>query len=182
MLALIFSFFGMASAASSYLLKKKWQYLIAQGTSILLIAISNLILALFYACISSVVSFIRVVVYYCLEKKDKEANFYVKLLFAGLVVVSYVITNVIILKNYMWQDIMLMAINVAFVYIAGIRNLNLLRYCMILPIALAVLYCILMNAAIFTTCSYGIELVANLVAIVIYSKKGSRENSKDKLQ
>ena len=171
MLALIFSFLGMASAASSYLLKKKWQYLVAQGASILLIGVSNLLLGLFYACISSVVSLIRVLVYYDLERKNKEANLYVKLLFTALVIISYVITNVLILKNYMWQDLMLMAINCSFVYIVGIRNLNVLRYCMIAPISLAILYCVLMNVAIFTTFSYGIELVANLVAIVIYANK-----------
>ena len=182
--ALIFSFFGMACSASSYLLKKKWQFLIAQGGSILFIAVSNLFLALYYACVSSVVSLVRVIVYYCLEKHDKEANFYVKSLFAGLVVLSYLITNVIILKNYMWQDIMLMAINCSFVYIVGIRNLKLLRYCILTPVALAVLYCVLMNAAIFTTCSYAIELVVNIVAIIIYSRKSEKEtddNASEKL-
>lgn len=180
-LSLIFSFCGMASAASSYLLKKKWQYLIAQGGSILLIAVSNLCLALYYACISSLVSVVRIVVYYYLERRDKEANFYIKTLFAGLVVLSYVITNVIILKNYIWQDVMLMLINCSFVYIAGIRNLKVLRYCMLLPVALAVLYCVLMNAAIFTTCSYAIEFIANVIAIIIYSKKDNKKETKDSI-
>ena len=176
-LALIFSFVGMACSASSYLLRKKWQFLIAQGGSILFIAVSNLFLALYYACVSSAVSLIRVVVYYCLERHNKEANFFVKTLFAGLVILSYLITNVIILKNYMWQDIMLMAINVSFVYIVGIRNLQLLRYCILTPVALAVVYCIIMNAAIFTTCSYVIELIVNIVAIIIYSRKDKKETN-----
>ena len=175
MLALVFSFLGMASAASSYLFKQKWQYLVAQGASILFIAISNLFLGLFYACISSVVSLSRVLVYYDLEKKNKEPNLYIKLLFTALVIASYVITNILILRNYMWQDLMLMAINCSFVYIVGIRNLKVLRYCMVVPISLAVLYCVLMNVAIFTTISYSIELVVNLVAIIIYRKTGETE-------
>ena len=68
-----------------------------------------------------------------------------------------------------------MAINCSFVYIVGIRNLQLLRYCILTPVALAVLYCVLMNAAIFTTCSYAIELVVNIVAIIIYSRKSEKE-------
>ena len=167
----------MASAASSYLLKEKWQFLVAQGTSILLIAISNVYLGLYYACISSLVSFIRVLVYFDFERKDKEVNCYIKLLFTALVIISYVITNIVILKNYIWQDIMLMAINCSFVYIVGIRNLKVLRYSMILPISLAVLYCILMNAAIFTTFSYVIELVVNLAAIIIYSQSSKEKDT-----
>ena len=46
---------------------------------------------------------------------------------------------------------------------------------MVVPISLAVLYCVLMNVAIFTTISYGIELVVNLVAIIIYRKTGETE-------
>ena len=173
---LLFSFLGMTSAASSYLMKKKWQFLVAQGMSILLIAISNLYLGLYYACISSLVSFSRVLVYYDFERKDKEVPHSIKLLFVALVIISYVITNIIILKNTMWQDLMLMAINCSFVYIVGIRNIKVLRYCMVPPILLAILYCILMKTAVFTTFSYVIELVANLVAIVIYSKSGKIEN------
>lgn len=171
----LFSFLGMLSASSSYFMKKRWQYLIAQGASILLISLSNLLLALYYAFIASGVSLSRIVVYYFLEKKNKEPTFTIKTFFAGLVVFSYIITNLIILRDFNPWDIMLMAINVSFVYIVGIRNITIMRYCMLPPTLLAILYCIIVQTAIFTTFSFVIELISNIVAIIVHKTPAKRK-------
>lgn len=170
------SLFGLFAVVASYFLKKRWQFLVAQGSSILLFAISNLSLGLYYAAIASVVSLIRIVIYFILEKKDKSPTFAIKTFFACLVVISYLITNVIILKDYNPWDILLMCVNVSFVYIIGIRNMRTMRYCLLPPIALAFVYGRVVGVAPFNSVSQALEFFANLVAIIIYE----RANKKNK--
>jgi hypothetical protein len=170
------SLFGLFAVTASYFLKKRWQFLIAQGSSILLFAVSNFSLGLYYAAIASGVSLVRVITYFILEKKDKNPTFALKTFFAGLVVLSYLVTNVVILNDYNPWDILLMGVNVSFVYIIGIRNMRTMRYCLLPPIALAFTYGRIVGVAPFNSVSQALEFFANLVAIIIYE----RANKKNK--
>jgi hypothetical protein len=170
------SLFGLFAVTVSYFLKKRWQFLIAQGSSILLFAVSNFSLGLYYAAIASGVSLVRVITYFILEKKDKNPTFALKTFFAGLVVLSYLVTNVVILNDYNPWDILLMGVNVSFVYIIGIRNMRTMRYCLLPPIALAFTYGRIVGVTPFNSVSQALEFFANLVAIIIYE----RANKKNK--
>ena len=168
------SLFGLFAVTVSYFLKKRWQFLIAQGSSILLFAVSNFSLGLYYAAIASGVSLVRVITYFILEKKDKNPTFALKTFFAGLVVLSYLVTNVVILNDYNPWDILLMGINVSFVYIIGIRNMRTMRYCLLPPIALAFAYGRIVGVAPFNSVSQALEFFANLVAIIIYERANKK--------
>ena len=52
-----------------------------------------------------------------------------------------------------------------YAFIFRVRNLKFVRFAMIVPTVLSILFNILTSAAIFATMSYVIELVATVVAI-----------------
>ncbi len=169
-LSTIIGFVAMACAMSSYFLKNKLLFLCAQGGAILFLALSCLFIEEYYAMISYAIGLGRVLVYYLFERKNKNAPLLIILAFMALFVISYVIINVIILKVFKPLDIVLMFANLLFTYAFSMRNLTRMRYVFAVPLALCIIYYILIKATLFVIISYSFELCANLVAILYNSK------------
>ena len=166
----IIGFVAMACAMSSYFLKNKSLFLFAQGGAILFLALSCLFIEEYYAMISYTIGILRIITYYIFERKNKSTPFIVVVAFVLLFLISYFVTNVIILKTFKPLDIILMCANIIFTFAFSMRNLILMRYVFAIPLVLCIIYYISINATLFVIISYSFELCANVTAMICNSK------------
>lgn len=168
-LSLIAGFIGMVWAVSSYFVKNKKLFLVCQGLALVFLALSCLFIEQYFAVLSYLVSVVRVIIYYLIERADKKQPFWLQTLFAMLVVASYVIINIVILENHNLLDIIFLIGGVMYAYVFCIKNMMLMRYVFIIPTVLTIIYYLLIQATLFVIMSYTFELLANIFAIIIYS-------------
>ena len=168
-LAQISSFVAMACAIASYFVKKKKLFLVAQSLAIILFALSSFFSVVLLPIFTFSIAFIRMIVYYAFEKKDKPVSFWIKTFFAILNVVAYFVLNAISGTLFNPIEIILLVASVIYTYCFGIRNLQLLRLFFIVPTVLCIIYYALVPISLFFLVSYSFELCANLVSFVLYS-------------
>lgn len=172
-LSFIAGLVAMLFACSSYFLKNKALFLVAQALAIIMLAFSCLFNVQYYACISYGISLVRVFVYYMFERKNKPVKLWISGIFAFLVVGAYILTNIIILKDYGLIDLMILTANLMYTFVFALRDMKKLRVYFIFPTAICVIYFILSKATPFVIISYAFELCANTVAMVYYYKKNA---------
>ncbi|MBE7061633.1 MAG: YgjV family protein [Clostridiales bacterium] len=170
-LSFIAGLLAMLCACISYFVKKKAIFLVLQALAIIFLAVSCLFNVQYYACISYGLSLVRVFIYYIFERKDKPIKLWISGIFALLVVISYVLTNIIILQNYGAVDLLILIANLMYTFVFAMRNMCKLRLCFIPPTIISIVYFILSHATPFVIISYCFELVANTVAIILYQKR-----------
>ena len=178
-LSLIAGLIAMCFVITSYFVPRKKDYLLLQATALFLLSWSYLFLEEYFATVAYIVSLIRVIVYYLFEKNGKGTPIYIKLFFALLVIVMYVVVNIVILKTVNGIDIICVVSNLLYTFIFGIRNLRLMRYVILIPTFLALLYNVLIMATVFVIVSYSFELLANVVSIIkfdIIDKRKDKQN------
>lgn len=167
----VIGFVAMLFAMSSYFVKKKSIFLIAQAGAILSLAFSCLFIEQYYAVVSYGLGLTRVGVFYAFERADKSVPKWLIALFVGLYLAFYFIVNVAILNQFNKLDILLVIANVFFTVAFSIRNLTLLRYIFLIPLAISVVYFFMLpGGSLFVIISYMFELLANVVAILMSSK------------
>ena len=169
--ALIASFIAMTFAVISYFLRQKKLFLLFQGSAIVFLTISCFFESDFYAVIAYVISLTRVVLFYVIEQKNKRPPEWLKLLFVGAVLISYLILDVIILHDCEWLDVLLITANILYIYAFAIRRMVFVRLFFLIPTAISVTYFVLANATIFIIVSYSFEFLASLFAVLLYSRK-----------
>lgn len=76
-LSTIIGFVAMAFAITSYFLKNKSLFLIAQAGAILFLAVSCLFIEQYYAMISYAIGLLRVFTFYMYEKANKNPPYYI---------------------------------------------------------------------------------------------------------
>lgn len=151
---------------ASYLVKRKSSYLLFQTVGLGFMFLSYLFGANYFAMIALTVSLSRTLVFLIYEKKDKRAPLVLGFLFATLTVLAYVAVNLVILKTARPTDILYLTAQVMYAFIFRIRSIKLVRYTIIIPHSLAILYNLLLDGMLFVALSYGFELLADLYAIV----------------
>lgn len=170
-LSTIIGFVAMVFAMSSYFVKKKSIFLMAQAGAILSLAFSCLFIVQYYAVVSYVLGLIRVGVFYLYERKGKTAPNLLIAIFVGFYMLFYVVVNILILQKFNTLDILLLVANVFFTVAFSIRNLIILRYVFLLPLAISTVYYLLVpGGSLFVIISYTFELCANATAIICNSK------------
>ena len=167
-LSLIASFFAMAFVSISYFTKKKEHYLLFQLLCIVFLIISYFFNLQFFAMVGIAIGGFRALTFYIIERKNKKASIYLSFLFAFLTLLAYYIVNFKILKTANPLDVLYLVGLVSFAFIFRIRNLKIVRYSMILPTILSILFNVLTHAPIFTILSYAFEFSANIVSIFKY--------------
>lgn len=182
----IIGFVAMLFAMSSYFVKNKSLFFIAQAGAILALAFSCLFLVQYYAVASYFLALLRVGVFYLYEWKGKKVPSITVALFAFLYIVFYFIINVAILNQFNKLDVILLIANMLFTVAFSIRNLMLLRYVFLIPLTMTLIYfCLMPGSSLFVKISYAFEILASSVAIVINSrfiyhlienKKGKKNN------
>ncbi|MBQ8284065.1 MAG: YgjV family protein [Clostridia bacterium] len=167
-LALIVSFLAMTMVVISYFVKIKKYYLLFQSLCIVFLILSYLFTAEFFAMIGLSIGLVRSLVFYYYEKKGIEAPIYLSFLISFATIVSYFIVNLGILKTAKPVDILCIIPLVMYAFIFRIRNLKIVRFTMLVPTAISILYNTLANATVFVVLSYTFELTANVVSICKY--------------
>ena len=167
-LALIASFIAMAFVVASYFVKKKEYYLLCQLLCIAFLVVSYFFSVQFFAMVGLAVGFLRTITFFIYEKKGKKSPLYWSFVLAGLTILSYFIVNLVILKTAQPLDILCVLALVGYAFIFRIRNLKIVRYTMIFPTILSILFNLLTSAALFATLTYVFELSANVVSIFKY--------------
>ena len=149
----------------SYLCKSKTSFLLFQTIGLVCMFLSYLFGAEYFAMIALTVSFSRTLVFLIYEKKDKRAPVSLSYLFAFLTVLSYIVVNLVILKTAKTTDILYLMAQVMYAFVFRIRSIKLVRYTIIAPHSLAILYNLLLDGMLFVALSYSFELFANVYSI-----------------
>lgn len=161
----VFGFLAMLFVVISYFLKSKSGYLLFQLLSMFCLALSYLFCGNFFAMIGLTISAVRTLVFFIYEKHEKVAPLILSCFFAGVAVGAWVIVNVCVLKNVKWVDVLFVITLISYAFIFRLRNLKVVRYTMLFPLSLSLLYNILCWSTVFAVCSFGFELIADIVAI-----------------
>ena len=92
-------------------------------------------------------------------------------------VLSYIIINYVVLSGASspW-DILYMVASCMYAITFAMRNIKLMRYVILIPHTMAILYNLLVKAPISSAISYGIELVITIVAIIKFYILEKRTN------
>ena len=160
--------------ATSYLVKNKSSYLLFQTIGLGFMFLSYLFGAEYFAMIALTVSLSRTVVFLIYEKKDKRAPVSLAFLFGFLTVLAYLTVNFVILKTTRPTDILYLTAQVMYAFIFRIRSIKTVRYTIIVPHMLAILYNLLLNGMLFVALSYLFELLADLYSICKYKQAEKR--------
>jgi len=167
-LALIASFIAMLLVVLSYFTRKKERFLLFQSLCIVFLIVSYFFTAQFFAMVGLAIGLMRALVFFAYEKRGKLAPLYLCFLLSGMTLASYFIVNFVILGTSDPLDVLCLAGLVCYAFIFRVRNLTLVRFLMLIPTALSVLFNLLTDAALFAMLAYAFELGANIVSILRY--------------
>ena len=176
-LELIASFIAMAFVVCAYFVKKKSLYLMFQASCIVFLIISYFFDCNFFAMIGLAIGLARSLIFFAYEQKDKTAPLWLAFVISAATVASYFIVNLGILKTAQPYDILCLTGLVMYAFIFRIRNLKIVRFTMLVPTVLSILYNTLIGAAIFASLTYVFELTANVISIFRYHILGNYNQS-----
>lgn len=176
--ALIVSFVAMSLIVSSYFFAKKVYFLLFQALGTVFLVLSYLFSGEYFAMIGLAVGLSRTVTYFLFERKEKDAPIGFVFLFGALTLAAYFTVNLGILKTAKPIDIFYVASLIAYAIVFRIKDVELMRYLVLVPTVLAVLYNILCSAPIFTTISYVFEVAAGVYAVIKFNILGKKEKTK----
>lgn len=158
----------MAFVICSYFVKKK-NFLLFQSLCIVFLIISYFFNLQFFAMAGLIVGLMRALTFYYYENKNVEAPIYWALIFCFLTLASYFVINFFILKDFKFIDLLYLIGLISYIFIFRIRDIKKVRFLMVIPTAISLIYNIWSGAAIFATLSYAFELSANLVSIIKFN-------------
>ena len=130
----------------------------------------------FFAMIGVIVAILRTLTFFMFERSGKKAPIYWSFIFAILTTISFFVVNYALTKTGRIIDILCLMALIAYAFIFRIRNLKTVRFLMIIPTVLSILYNVLASSPIFATLVYVFELSANVVSIFKYHVFAKQEN------
>ena len=155
---------------------KKQYYLLFQLLCISFLIVSYFFSLQFFAMIGLAVGLFRTITFFVYEKRGKKAPIYWPIIISALTLTSYLIVNYGILQTAQPLDILCLIALIMYAFIFRMRNLKHVRFTMIIPTVLSILFNVLTNAVLFATLTYVFELGANVVSIFKYHVFGKTEN------
>lgn len=170
-LALITSFIAVGLVVTAYFQKKRSLYLLFQSLNLFCLVLSYLFSGEFFAMVGLSVSLLRTLTFFVYEEKQKDAPLILAFVFASLTVAAYFIVNLWVLKTAKPLDILCLIALVMYSFIFKIKSLKTVRFCMLLPLSISIVYNIFSAATIFVVLSYSIELFADILSICKYHLK-----------
>ena len=166
--SIFFSFLALTMYSTSYFFKRKSTFLVFQGFGGLFLVFSYFFIARFFAMISLFIGLARTFSFYYYEKNDKRVPVWLVILICVAIFTNYFTVNLLIYRRFNILDIFLVVSFCMYAIVFSIRNLMLVRYLVIVPHVLTILYNLLTAAPIFTAISYFIELVISIVSICYF--------------
>ncbi|MBQ8323286.1 MAG: YgjV family protein [Clostridia bacterium] len=173
--ALGISFLAMALIVASYFFEKKVYFLLFQALGTVFLVLSYLFSGEYFAMIGLSIGLCRTLTYFFFERRNKTAPIYCVVLFCALTLAAYFTVNLGILKTAKPIDIFYVASLILYAIVFRIKDVELMRYLVLLPTALAVLYNVLCAAPVFTTVSYAFEVAAGVCAVIKFNILGQKE-------
>ena len=167
-LSLIAGFLAMLFVGSSYFFTQKKKYLFFQATGIVFLIASYFFDGAYFAMIGLGVALIRTLVYFAYERKGKITPVWVAVAFSLLTVLAYFAVNWWILNRIKAIDLLCVASLVGYALVLRMPDLKKVRYLVLLPISLSIVYNAFSGSAVFVTISYSFELVTSILAIFKY--------------
>ncbi|MBQ7339676.1 MAG: YgjV family protein [Clostridia bacterium] len=178
----IASFIAMVLIATSYFVKNKRNYLFFQLVGIVFLILSFFFSVMFVAMIGLSIGLLRTITFFIYEKKGKKAPLIWSFVFSALTIGGYFIAQAI-KDTATPYDVMNIIALCMYAFIFRIRDIRVVKFTMLVPTVLSILYNLLSSAPIFNALSYTIELIANIVSIITYYTIMSRKNiAKNKKQ
>ena len=176
-LALVAGFLAMLFVGTSYFFTQKKKYLFFQATGIVFLITSYLFDGAYFAMIGLGLALIRTLVYFAYEQKEKITPVWVAVAFSLVTVSAYFIVNWWILKAVKRMDLICVASLVGYALVLRVPDLKKVRYFVLLPISLSIVYNAFSGSAVFVTISYSFELFMSVLAIFKYQifTKGKTE-------
>lgn len=156
----------------SYFLHSKNNFLIFQVFANIFYALSFVFTGSLVAGIGTFISIFRVLLFYILERKNQNIPFFLIIIFSAV----YIINGIIFFKSYL--DIIPICTSILFTVAMWMKNIQFVRYFMILPNVLIAIYALLCQAYV-TACLDFIEAIVVIIAIIKYhleQKKNSVDN------
>ena len=166
LLATVFGFLAVVFIVTSYFVSNKQKYLFFQLLNMISFVFSYLFCENYFAMIGLSVSAIRTITFFVYEKKKITPPIYLAFFFSAMAVGGWALVNVVILGTQSPVDILLIAATVGYNFIFKIRNLGVVRYTMIIPLTISILYNILCWSTVFAVASYSFELAADIISII----------------
>lgn len=114
------------------------------------------------------VGLFRTTTFFIYENKEKQAPIIWSFLFSAMTLAAYFIVNLVILQTAQPLDILCLLALIMYAFIFRIRDLKIVRFTMLVPTVLSILFNALTSATLFATLTYIFELCANVVAIFKY--------------
>ncbi len=176
-LALLASFIAMVFVVCAYFVKKKSLYLMFQASCIVFLIISYFFTVQFFAMVGLAIGLMRALTFFGYEHKNKNAPLWLAFAFSAATLASYFIINLWILKTAQPLDLLCLAGLIMYAFIFRIRDLKTVRFAMLAPTVLSILFNTLTQAALFTSLTYVFELTANVVSIFRYHIIGDHNKS-----
>jgi len=167
-LAFIASFLAMSFVIMAYFVKKKEYYLLFELLCIVFLIVSYFFTMQFFAMIGLAVGLFRTTTFFIYENKERQAPIIWSFLFSAMTLAAYFVVNLVILQTAKPLDILCLLALMMYAFIFRIRNLKIVRFTMLVPTVLSILFNVLISAALFAMLTYVFELCANVVSIFKY--------------
>ncbi len=167
-LSLVAGFLAMLFVGTSYFFTQKKRYLFFQATGIVFLIASYLFDGAYFAMIGLGVALLRTLAYFAYERKEKITPVWVAVVFSIITVLAYFTVNWWILHTIKALDLLCLASLVGYALVLRMPDLNKVRYLVLLPIALSIVYNAFSGSAVFVTISYSFELFTSVLAIFKY--------------
>ena len=165
-IATIFGAAAVILVVISYFANNQSKYLLFQALNMGSLAISYLFSCEYFAMIGISVSMARTITFFLISQKGKSAPLILSFFFAFLNLLAYVIVNLLILKTTQPIAILYVIALVTYSFIFRIKNMKKVRFLMLFPLTLTIMFNLFSNASIFAAISYVIELIADVIAII----------------
>ena len=150
-LSLVAGFVAMTFVAISYFVKNKSLYLTFQALCIVFLIVSYFFTTQFFAMVGLAIGLARTLIFCAFEKKDKVAPIWVAFALSAATLASYFIVNFGMLKTAQPLDLLCVTALMMYAFIFRIRNLKIVRFTMLIPTILSILFNTLTRAALFAS-------------------------------
>ena len=166
--ALVCSFVAMGLIVSSYFVRKKERFILCQALGIVFLILSYFVSMELFATVGLSIALVRCIVCFAYEKKDKLAPMWFSVLICVLTVVAYFVVDWWYLGTAKPVDILCLVASCFYAFVFRIRDLKTVRFMMLIPTCLSILFNTLTRAPLGACLSYVFELTANVVAVFRY--------------
>ncbi len=175
------SFVAMALIVYSYFFEKKLYFLTFQALGTLFLVLSYFFSGNFFAMVGLFVGLFRTVSYFLFERKGKQPPVWLALFVCALTLFAYFIVNFGVMKTAKPVDVIYLSSLILYALVFRMQNVRRMRYLVVLPTALGLLYNLLVFAPFFSTLSYAFEMGAGVYAIIRFNLLNGEKRKKVEL-